>query len=88
VYEYTGEVLGLALANFVMFSSPEAIILFGGMTKAGDLILNPTREHMEKNLLPIFQNKVKLLFSELREADAAILGASALVWEAKTDKVV
>jgi glucokinase len=80
--------LGLALANFVMFSSPEAIILFGGMTKAGDLILNPTREHMEKNLLPIFQNKVKLLFSELREADAAILGASALVWEAKTDKVV
>jgi glucokinase len=71
-----------------MFSSPEAIILFGGMTKAGDLILKPTREHMEKNLLPIFQNKVQLLFSELREADAAILGASALVWEVKTDKVV
>jgi glucokinase len=88
VYQYTGEVLGLALANFVMFSSPEAIILFGGMTKAGDLILNPTREHMEKNLLPIFQNKVKLLFSELREADAAILCASALVWEVKTDNVV
>jgi len=87
VYQYTGEVLGLALANFVMFSSPEAIILFGGMTKAGDLILKPTREHMEKNLLPIFQNKVQLLFSELREADAAVLGASALVWEAKTDKV-
>ena len=71
-----------------MFSSPEAIILFGGMTKAGDLILKPTREHMEKNLLPIFQNKVKLLFSELKEADAAILGASALVWEVKADKVV
>jgi glucokinase len=88
VYQFTGEVLGLALSNFVMFSSPEAIILFGGMTKAGDLILNPTREHMEKNLLPIFQNKVKLLFSELKEADAAILGASALVWEVKTDKVV
>lgn len=88
VYQFTGEVLGLALANFVMFSSPEAVILFGGMTKAGDLILKPTREHMEKNLLPIFQNKVKLLFSELREADAAVLGASALVWEAKTDKVV
>ncbi|WEK34438.1 MAG: ROK family protein [Candidatus Pseudobacter hemicellulosilyticus] len=83
VYEFTGKVLGLALANFVMFSSPEAIILFGGMTKSGDLILNPTREHMEKNLLPIFQNKVKLLFSELKEADAAILGASALVWEMK-----
>lgn len=83
VYEFTGKILGLALANFVMFSSPEAVVLFGGMTKAGDLILNPTREHMEKNMLPIFQNKVKLLFSELKEADAAILGASALVWEIK-----
>jgi glucokinase len=84
VYEYTGAILGLALANFVMFSSPQAIILFGGMTKAGDLILKPTQEHMEKNLLPIFQNKVKLIFSELKEADAAILGASALVWEIKS----
>jgi glucokinase len=83
VYEYTGMILGMALANFVMFSSPEAIILFGGMTKAGDLILKPTKEHMEKNLLPIFQNKVKLIFSELKEADAAILGASALVWDMK-----
>ena len=83
VYEYTGIILGMALANFVMFSSPEAIILFGGMTKAGDLILKPTKEHMEKNLLPIFQNKVKLIFSELKEADAAILGASALVWDMK-----
>lgn len=83
VYEYTGMILGMALSNFVMFSSPEAIILFGGMTKAGDLILKPTKEHMEKNLLPIFQNKVKLIFSELKEADAAILGASALVWEMK-----
>lgn len=83
VYEFTGKILGMALANFVMFSSPEAIILFGGMTKAGDLILKPTREHMEKNLLPIFQNQVKLLFSELKESDAAILGASALVWDLK-----
>ncbi|MFT4016353.1 MAG: ROK family protein [Agriterribacter sp.] len=83
VYEYTGQILGLALSNFVMFSSPEAIILFGGMTKAGDLILKPTQKHMEENLLPIFQNKVKLIFSELKEADAAILGASALVWEIK-----
>jgi glucokinase len=81
VYRYTGEILGQALANFVMFSSPEAIVLFGGVIKAGDLILEPTREHMEKNLLPIFQNKVKLIFSELKEADAAILGASALVWD-------
>ncbi|MFL5739448.1 MAG: ROK family protein [Flavisolibacter sp.] len=81
VYRFTGQILGEALANFIMFSSPEAIVLFGGVIKAGDLILNPTREHMEKNLLPIFQNKVKLIFSELKEADAAILGASALVWE-------
>jgi glucokinase len=83
VYEFTGKILGLAFANFVMFSSPEAIILFGGMSKAGELILKPTREYMEKNLLPIFQNKVKIIFSELKEADAAILGASALVWESR-----
>jgi len=81
VYRFTGQILGEALANFIMFSSPEAIILFGGVIKAGDLIMNPTKEHMEKNLLPIFQDKVKLIFSELKEADAAILGASALVWE-------
>ena len=81
VYRFTGQILGEALANFIMFSSPEAIVLFGGVIKAGDLIMDPTREHMEKNLLPIFQNKVKLIFSELKEADAAILGASALVWE-------
>lgn len=81
VYQFTGQILGEALANFIMFSSPEAIILFGGVIKAGDFIMKPTTEHMEKNLLPIFQNKVKLIFSELKEADAAILGASALVWE-------
>jgi glucokinase len=81
VYRFTGQILGEALANFIMFSSPEAIILFGGVIKAGDLIFQPTKEYMEKNLLPIFQNKVKLIFSELKEADAAILGASALVWE-------
>jgi glucokinase len=80
VFEYTGQILGEALANFVMFSSPEAIVLFGGLTKAGDLIMNPTRHAMEANLIQIFKNKVKLLFSELQEADAAILGASALVW--------
>ncbi len=81
VFEYTGKILGMALANFVMFSSPEAIILFGGLTKAGDLILKPTREHMEANLIQVFQNRVKILVSHLRESDAAILGASALVWE-------
>lgn len=80
VFRYTGQKLGEALANFVMFSSPEAILLFGGVIKAGDFILKPTKLHMERNLLPIFRNKVKLVFSELDEADAAILGASALVW--------
>jgi glucokinase len=81
IFEYTGKILGLALANFVMFSSPEAIVLFGGLTKAGDLILKPTRESMEDNLIQVFQNKVKILVSHLKESDAAILGASALVWE-------
>ena len=80
VFRYTGQKLGEALANFVMFSSPEAILLFGGVIKAGDLIMKPTKLHMERNLLPIFRNKVRLVFSELDEADAAILGASALVW--------
>ena len=83
IFEFTGKILGLALANAVMFSSPEAIVLFGGLTKAGDLILKPTREHMEENLIQVFQNKVKILVSHLKEADAAILGASALVWEMK-----
>jgi glucokinase len=83
VYRYTGQILGEAFSNFVMFTSPEAIILFGGLIKAGDLIFKPTIEHMEKNLLKQFQNKVKVIPSELREADAAILGASGLVWEMK-----
>ncbi|WP_028121952.1 ROK family protein [Epilithonimonas tenax] len=83
VFRYTGQKLGEALANFVMFSSPEAILLFGGVIKAGDFLLKPTKLHMERNLLPIFRSKVKLVFSELDEADAAILGASALVWENK-----
>jgi glucokinase len=81
IFESTGTILGEALANFVMFSSPEAIILFGGLTKAGDLIMNPTRKAMEESLIQVFKNKVKLMYSELKEADAAILGASALIWE-------
>jgi len=80
VFEYTGKILGQALANFVMFSSPQAIILFGGLTKAGALLMDPVKESMEKNLLPIFRDKIQLIFSELKESDAAILGASALVW--------
>lgn len=81
IFLFTGEILGEALANFVMFSSPEAIVLFGGLTKAGDLILKPTVQAMEANLIQVFKNKVKVIFSDLKEADAAILGASALVWE-------
>jgi glucokinase len=79
IFEFTGQILGESLANFIMFSSPEVIVLFGGVTKAGDLLLRPTRKHMELNLIPIFQNKVKLVLSELKEADAAILGAAALI---------
>ena len=81
IFEFTGQLLGEALANFIMFSSPEAIVLFGGVTKAGDMLLNPTRQAMEANLVQVFKNKVKLMFSELKEADAAILGDSALIWE-------
>jgi len=83
IFHYTGSMLGEAFADFVAFSSPEAIILFGGLSKAGDLIMNPIHESMERNLLPIFRNKVKLLFSELKESDAAVLGASALGWEVR-----
>ena len=81
IFNYTGRILGIALANAVMTTSPEAIILFGGLTKSGDFILKPTRDSMEDNLIQIFQNKVRLLISHLKEAHAAILGASALVWE-------
>ena len=81
IFDFTGQILGEALANFIMFSSPSAIVLFGGLMNAGELIMKPTKKAMEENLLPIFQNKVKLLVSELPESDAAILGASALIWE-------
>ena len=81
VFEKTGEWLGLGLANTVQHLSPEAIFLFGGPTAAGDYIFKPTKEHMEKNLLPIFQNKIKILPSKLKPGDAAIIGASALVWK-------
>ncbi|MBF6627145.1 MAG: ROK family protein [Proteiniphilum sp.] len=83
IFRFTGEMLGEAFADFVAFSSPEAIILFGGLAKAGDLIMNPIRESMEKNLLNIFKNKVQLMFSDLKESDAAVLGASALGWEVR-----
>ena len=81
IFNYTGKILGECLADFVAFSAPEAIVIFGGLSKAGDLIMNPIRENMEKNLLPLWRGKIKLLFSDLKEADAAVLGASALAWE-------
>lgn len=81
IFEFTGKILGISLANAIMFSSPEAIILFGGLARAGEFILSPTRKYMEENLIQVFQNKVKLIISHLKESDAAILGASALVWE-------
>ncbi len=83
VFEYTGTMLGEAFADFTVFSSPEAIILFGGLAKSGELLLRPLRNAMEKNMMPIFKGKVRILLSELKEADAAVLGASALGWEAK-----
>jgi glucokinase len=83
IFKFTGEILGEAFADFVAFSRPEAIILFGGLSKAGDLIMNPIRESMERNLLTIFKGKIKLMFSSLKESDAAVLGASALGWESR-----
>lgn len=83
IFEYTGKLLGESFADFVAFASPEAIILFGGLSKSGKFIFDPIRKHMEENMLPIYRNKIKLLMSELKESDAAVLGASALGWEVK-----
>lgn len=80
-FEVTGMHLGRALANTVHHTSPEAIFLLGGLANAGQLIIKPTVSHMEQNLLPIYRNKVKILPSGLTEANAAVLGASALVWK-------
>jgi glucokinase len=79
VFEQTGKWLGQGLANTVLHTSPEAIFLFGGPTAAGEYIFRPARESMEKYLIPIFRNKIKILPSELKAGDAAIIGASALV---------
>ncbi|MEG0992699.1 MAG: ROK family protein [Bacteroidales bacterium] len=83
IFEFTGHILGEAFADFVAFSAPEAIILFGGLSRAGDMIMNPIVDAMERNLLNIWKGKIKVLFSELKESDAAVLGASALGWEVK-----
>ena len=88
VFEFTGDILGAALADFTVFSAPEAFVLFGGLAKSGELLMRPLRESLEKNLMVIWKGKVKVLLSELKEADAAILGASALGWEAKVQPSV
>lgn len=80
-YEYTGMILGRALADAVAITSPEAIFLFGGLAKAGKYIFEPTKKYMEMHLLNIFRNKVKLLPSGIDGKNAAVLGASALVWQ-------
>jgi len=80
VFEVTGQILGMKLADSVAHLSPEAIILFGGLAAAGPLIFEPTARSLEEHLLPIFKNKVKLLPSALREGDTAVLGAAALIW--------
>lgn len=85
IFEYTGTILGEALADFVTFSSPEAFVLFGGLTKSGDYIMKPIKEAFDKNILSIYKGKVKILLSELKESDAALLGASALGWEIKNN---
>ncbi len=80
-FDYTGDILGLALANSVAYTSPEAIFLFGGLAQAGDFIFKPTIESFENNLLNIYKNKIKILPSQLMENDAAILGAASLIWK-------
>ncbi len=79
-YEYTGMLLGQALADAVTITSPEAIFLFGGLAKAGKYIFEPTKKYMEMHMLPTFRNKVKLLPSGIDDKNAAVLGASALIW--------
>ena len=81
IFRETGTILGRALADMVVFSSPEMIVLFGGLAKAGDYILKYAEEAMNENLLPIFKGTVKLVLSGLKDADAAVLGASALGWK-------
>lgn len=81
IYEFTGKMLGEACADFAAFSSPEAFIFFGGMTKAGDLIMEPIKKAYDANVLNIFRGKAKFLVSGLEGASAAVLGASAVGWE-------
>lgn len=81
VFNYTGTLLGRQFADFVAFSAPEAIVLFGGLARSKEFLYEPMMNAMNDNLLKIWKGKVKILFSQLKESDAAILGASALAWE-------
>ena len=83
VFDYTGKILGEAMADMMVFSSPSAFILFGGLAKSGELLLKPLRNAMDMSMMSCFKGKYKVMLSELKEADAAVLGASALGWEAK-----
>lgn len=81
IFDYTGRILGRSFADFVAFSAPEAIVLFGGLARAKEFLLEPIKKSMNENLLPLWRDKVEIVFSTLKESDAAILGASALAWE-------
>ena len=81
IFEFTGKILGRSFADFIAFSAPEAIVLFGGLARAKEFLLAPMEEAMNANVISIWKNKVKIVFSQLKESDAAILGASALGWE-------
>ena len=81
IFEFTGRILGEKFADFIEFSAPEAIVLFGGLARAKEFLTDPIRKAMDENVLPLWRGKVKLVFSQLKESDAAILGASALAWE-------
>lgn len=81
IFDYTGDLLGQALADFIAFSSPEAIVLFGGLARSKEFLTEPVTRSMNAHVLPLWRNKVKIIYSQLKESDAAILGASALAWE-------
>ena len=81
IFVYTGQMLGRSFADFVAFSSPEAIVLFGGLARAKEFFYEPMVNAMNENLMHQWRDKVKIVFSQLKESDAAILGASALAWE-------
>ena len=81
IFEFTGKILGRSFADFIAFSAPEAIVLFGGLARAKEFLTDPILESMNAHVLPLWRNKVELVYSQLKESDAAILGASALAWE-------